>query len=110
MDRSRTLSQRDVFGRRLVHVHPVRMRVVDAEEFEPSLAEFTHQARDLLGRYHVIPDRISRDVLRRERPRDYVVLPRQKSAAFSMRLAAGMLQQLPKNFAATSDGALHSAS
>jgi hypothetical protein len=64
------------------------MRVVDAEEFEPPLAEFTHQAHDLLGRNHVIPNRISRDVLRRERPRDYVVLPRQNPAALSMRLAA----------------------
>jgi len=47
------------------------MRVVDAEEFEPPLAEFPHQAHDLLERNHVIP---SRDVLRRERLRDYVVL------------------------------------
>jgi len=86
------------------------MRVVDAEEFEPPLAEFTHQTHKLLGRNHVIPDRISRDVLRRERLGDQAVLPRQNSAAFPMRLAAGMLQELPVDFAATSDGALHSAS
>ena len=39
--------------------------MVDAEEFEPPLAEFPHQAHDLLGRNFVIPDWISRDVLRR---------------------------------------------
>jgi hypothetical protein len=77
------------------------MRVVDGEEFEPPLAEFPHQAHDLLGRNHVIPGRISRDVLRRERLRDYVVLPRENPATLSMRLAAGMLQELPKHFAAT---------
>jgi len=33
--------------------------------------------------------------------------PAQNSKAFSMRLAAGMLQELPKHFAATSDGQLH---
>jgi hypothetical protein len=49
---------------------PMRMRVVDAEEFEPPLAEFPHQTRDLLGRNLVIPDGISRDVLRWERLRD----------------------------------------
>ena len=107
MDRFRVAGERDVFGRRLVRVQPVRMRVVDAEEFEPTLAEFPHQAHDLLGCDQVIPDRINRDVLRGERPRYYVVLPRQNSTAFSMRLAAGMLQELPKHFAATSDGSLH---
>src|SRR5258708_804548 len=86
------------------------MRVVDAQEFEPTRAEFLHQAHDLLGRIRVIPDRISRDVLRRDRPRDCLVLPRQNSAAFSMRLAAGMLQELPNHFAATSHGSLHSGS
>ena len=48
----------------------------DAEEFEPPLAEFPHHAHDLLGRNLVIPDWISRDVLRRERLRDYPILPR----------------------------------
>ena len=81
--------------------------MVDAKEFEPTLAEFPHQSHDLLGRNHVIPNRISRDVLRRERPRDYVVLPCQNSAAFTMRLAAGMGKELAKHFAATSDGAFH---
>ena len=84
--------------------------MVDAEEFEPTPAEFPHQAHELLERNLVIPDRISRDVLRRKRLRDYVALPRQNSAAFSMRLAAGMLQELPVYFAAASDGSLHSAS
>ena len=86
------------------------MRVVDAEEFKSTFAEFPGQADDLLGFNHIIPDRIRRDVLRGEGSRDYVVLPRQNSAAFSMRLAAGMLQELPKHFAATSDGSLHSGS
>ena len=107
MDRCRIVGQRDVCGRRLVRVHPVRMRVVDAEKFEPALVEFRHQARDLSGGDRVIPDRIRRVVLRRERPRDYVVPPRENSAAFSMRLATGMLQKLPKHFAATADGLLH---
>jgi len=107
MDRFGIAGERDVPGRRLVHVQPVRMRVVDAEEFEPTLVEFPHQAHHLLVPNQVTPDRISRDVLHRERPRDYVVPPRQNSAAFSMRLAAGMLQELPKHFAATSDGLLH---
>jgi len=70
MDRFRMAGESDVFGRRLVHVQPMRMRVVDAEEFEPPFAEFPHQARDLLGRDFVIPDGISREVLRRERLRD----------------------------------------
>src|SRR5258708_35017073 len=86
------------------------MRVLDAQDFELTRANFLHQANDPLGRNHVIPDRISRDVLRRERPRDYLALPRQNSAAFSMRLAAGMLQELPNHFAATSHGSLHSGS
>jgi hypothetical protein len=70
IDRFRIVGKRDVFGRRLVRVQPIRMRVVDAEEFEPPLAEFPHQAHELLGRNFVIPDWISRDVLRRERLRD----------------------------------------
>src|SRR5271168_527966 len=67
---------------------------------------------DLLVIVHhlVIPGWIGRDVLRRERLRDSSVLPRQNSAAFPMRLAAGVLQELPVYFAATSDGALHSGS
>jgi hypothetical protein len=70
MDRFRMAGQRDVFGRRLVGVQPMWVRVVDAEEFEPPLAEFRHQARDLLGGNFVISDWVSRDVLRRERLRD----------------------------------------
>jgi hypothetical protein len=101
------VGQRDVSRRRLVHVQPMWMRVVYAEEFETPFAEFLHQSPDLSGRNYVIPDRINRDVLRRERPRDYAALPRQNSAAFPMRLATGMLQQLPKHFAATLDGSLH---
>jgi hypothetical protein len=107
MDRFRVTGQRDIFGRRLIRVQPMRMRVVDAEEFEPPLAEFPYQAHDLLGRNHVIPDRINRNVLRRERLCDYSVPPRQKSAALAMRLAAGMLQELPEHFATTSDGSVH---
>lgn len=34
MDRFRMVGQRDVFGRWLVRVQPVRMRVVDAKQFE----------------------------------------------------------------------------
>ena len=70
MDRLRIVGQRDVFGRRLVRVQPMRMRVVNAEEFEPPLAEFLHQAHDLRGRNLVIPDWVSRDVLRGKRLRD----------------------------------------
>jgi hypothetical protein len=81
--------------------------MVDAEEFEPPLAEFPHQAHYLPGRNLVVPDRISREVLRRECLRDESVLPRQNSAAFPMRLAARMLQELSVYFAATSDGSLH---
>jgi hypothetical protein len=83
------------------------MRVINAEEFEPPLSEFLHQARDLLGCNFVIPDWIRRNVFRRERLRDESVLPRQNSAAFPMWPAAGMLQELPEYFAATSDGSLH---
>jgi len=101
MNRFSVAGQRDVFGRRLVHVQPVRMRVVDAEEFESPLAQFPHQAHDLPVRNLIIPHRISRNVFRRERPRDYAVLPRQNSTAFSMRLAAGMFKELPVHFAAT---------
>src|SRR5262249_14561696 len=110
IDRSRIVGERDVFGRRLVGVHPVRMRVVDAEECKPSFAEFLHQAHDLFGRDLVIPDRISGDVFRRERLCDYAVPPRQNPAAFSMRLAAGMLEELPKHFAPTLHHSLHSES
>ena len=81
--------------------------MVDTEEFEPTLVEFPNQAHHLLVPNQVIPDRISGDVLRRQRPSDYVVLPRQNSAAFSMRLAAGMLQDLPKYFPATLDSSFH---
>jgi hypothetical protein len=65
MDRFGIACERDVFRRRLVRVQPIRMRVVDSEDFEPPLAEFPHQAHDLLRRNLVIPDRISRNVLGR---------------------------------------------
>gem|GEM_PF-3442347 len=99
--------QFDVFLRRLVRIKPVRMGVVDPEEFEPTLATFRHQTHDLCVRNRVIPDRINRDVLGRKHPRDYVVLARQNTTAFSMRLAAGMLQEVAEYFAATSDGSFH---
>jgi hypothetical protein len=83
------------------------MGVINAEEFESPLAEFLHQARDLLGCNLVISDWINRDVLRRERLRDYPVLPRQDSTTFPMGLVSSMLQELPVYFAATSDGPLH---
>src|SRR5262249_15028723 len=41
---------RDVFRRRLVGIQPIRIRVADSEAFEPLLAEFPHQAHDLLRR------------------------------------------------------------
>src|SRR5262249_53752875 len=101
------VGQRNIFGRGLVYVHPVRMRVIYAKVLEPPLAEFLHQRRELLGCNLVIPDWISRDVLRRERLRDDPTLPRKNSAAFAMRLISGMLQQLPVYFATTSDSPLH---
>ena len=106
MDRLR-VGQRNIFERGLVGVHPMRMRVINAEELEPPLAEFRHEARDLRACNLVVPDRISCDVPRRECLRDDAVLPRQNSAAFSMGLVAGMLQELSVDFAATLDGALH---
>lgn len=72
----RIVGQFDVFLRRLVHVEPVRMGVVDPEEFEPALSTFPQQTHDLRVRNRVIPDRINRDVFGGERPRDYVVLAR----------------------------------
>lgn len=84
--------------------------MVDAEELETPLAELPHQARNLFGRNHVIPHRISRGVLSRECLRDESALPGQNSAAFAMRLAAGLLEELPVHFAATLDGSLHSMS
>ena len=84
------------------------MRVVNAEEFETPLAEFSHQTRDLVWGNHVIPNRVGRDILRRECPRDDAVLTCQNSAAFSMRLPAGVLQELAVYFAATSDRSVHS--
>ena len=80
------------------------MRVVNAEEFETPLAEFSHQTRDLVWGNHVIPNRVGRDILRRECPRDDAVLTSQNSAAFSMRLPAGVLQDLAVYFAAASYG------
>ena len=76
MNRNRIVRQRYVLGRRLVRVEPIRMRVVDAEEFEPPLAEFAHKLHHLLGRNLIVPDRISRAILRGECPRDQFVLPR----------------------------------
>jgi hypothetical protein len=101
------MRQRDVLGRGFVRVQPMRMRVINAEEFESPLAEFLHQAHDFFGCNLVIPDWISRDVLCRERLRDYPIPPRQNSAALQMRMASSMLQQLPIYFAATSDGSFH---
>ena len=98
------VGERDVFRRRLVHVQPIRMRVVGAKESKPALAEFCHYTRDLFGRNFVIADRISGDVLRRERLRYQSVPSRQNSAAFLMRLATGMRQELAVHFAATLDG------
>ncbi len=108
--RFREAGQRDVRGRRFVRLHPIGMRVVDAEEFEPPPAEFSRQTRDFPGCDLVIPDGIRRDVARGERLRDQSVLPRQNSAAFPIRLAAGMLQELAVYFATTSDDPLHSGS
>ena len=81
--------------------------MINADEFEPPLVEFSHQSHDLLGCNLVIPDWINGRVLRRERLRDEPFLPRQNSTAFQMRLGAGMLQELPVYFAATSDGSRH---
>src|SRR6202042_293792 len=92
-----------------VGVHPMRMRVVDAEEFEPPAAKFRRQPREFLWRNFVIPDWIRGGVLCRERLRDNPALPCQNSAAFPMGLAAGVLQQLPVHFAAASHGWLHCA-
>ena len=102
--------QRDVFGRRFVDVEPMRMRVVDAEKFEATFAELLHQAKDLLGLNFVVPDRISRHVLRRESPRDQSSLARKDSAAFAVRLTASMLQELAVDFASTLDGGDHAES
>jgi hypothetical protein len=76
----------------------------------PPLAEFPHHTHDLLGRNFVIPHRISCNVLRRERLRDYAVLPGQNPAVFLMRLASGMFQELPKHFAPTLHHSLHAGS
>ena len=99
--------QRDIFGRWFVRVHPVRMRVVKAEEGETALAAFVSQSRDVPGRDHVVPYRIGGDVPCGERARDHIVLAGQNSAAFPMRLTAGVRQHLPEHFAATLDGANH---
>ena len=99
--------QRDVFGGWLVGVHPMRMRVVEAEEFETALAEFYFQPRDILRRDHVIPDRIGGDIFRGERACDDVVLACEEAAAFAMRLTAGVRQNLSKHFATTLDGGTH---
>jgi len=83
------------------------MRVIDSEEFQSPLTEFPHQTLDFRRRDAIIPDRIGRNVLRRERLRNESILPGQNSAAFPMRLAARMLQELPVYFSTTSDGSLH---
>jgi hypothetical protein len=49
------VTQRGVFGRRLILVQPMRMRVVNAEEFELPVAEFPRHMHDLIGRNFVIP-------------------------------------------------------
>src|SRR5579863_7677232 len=107
MDRVGMAGQRDVFVGWLVRVHPMRMRVVEAEEVETALAEFLFQSRDILRRDHIIPDRIGGDIFRGERARDDVVLARENSAAFAMGVTAGVRQYLPEDFAATLDGANH---
>jgi hypothetical protein len=108
MNRNRIVRQRYVLGRRLVRVQPMRMRVVDAEEFEPPPAEFAHKPHHVLGRNLIVPDRISRSILRGECPRDQFVLPRQNSAALLMRLTTGVLQELRVYFATTSNEWTHS--
>jgi hypothetical protein len=110
IDGFRVVGERDVFGRRLVRVHPVWMRMVDSEEFEATLAELLHEADDLLRRNFVIPGRIDGDVFRREGLRDYAVLARQNSAAFLMRIAPGVFEELPKYFAAALHDRVHSVS
>ena len=107
MDRFGKVGQRDVFGRWFVWVHPVRMRVVDAEKFETAVEELSIQAREVVGCNRIIPDGVGRDVFCGKRARNYVVLACQKSATFPMRLAAGVLQELAEHFAATLDGSRH---
>src|ERR1700749_2909568 len=107
MNRVLVARQRDVLRRWLVHVEPVRMRVVKTKEFEMPLAKLIHQATEVLGCNQIIPDRIGRDVFRRKRSRDYIVLPRQNPATFPVRLKPGMLQDLPKHFPATLDDRVH---
>lgn len=102
------MRQRYVLRRRLVRVQPIRMRVVDAEEFEPPRPEFTQKLQHLLRCNLIVPDGISRAILCGECPRDQFVLPRQNSATLLMRLAAGVLQELRIDFAATSDEWAHS--
>ena len=104
MDRILMAGHRNVFGRWLIHVEPVRMRVIKPEEFETPLPEFVHQARKVFGRNQIISDRVGCDIFRGKRACDHVVLAGQKAAAFLMRLDAGMFQHLPKHFAPSLDG------
>jgi hypothetical protein len=87
------VGERDICGRRFVGLHPVRMGVVDAEEFETPLAEFAHQAHDFPGCDLVIPHGISRHVFRRESLGDHAVLPSEDPTAFPVRLTAGMREE-----------------
>src|SRR5258708_37772156 len=57
-----------------------QMRGVDAAEIETTLAEFPHQAHDLLGRNHAIPDRIGRLSAIRHNPKSVANRLRGKSS------------------------------
>ena len=85
----------------------MRMRVINAEEFEAAPTEFFHQSQEFLVCNLVIPDWINGCVRRRERLSDEPVLPRQNSTTFPMRLAAGVPQELPVYFAAASNDSRH---
>ena len=108
MDSVVVASQRDVFGRWLVEIHPMWMRVVDAEKLEAALAEFDHEAREILRRDQIIPNWVGGDVFCGECTRDDIFLSSQEAAAFMMRLEAGMFQDLPEHFTAASNGWGHS--
>lgn len=74
--------------------------MVDAEEFETALAQLRREAGKVRGRDCIIPHRISGGIIRGKSVSDQTALPCQDSAAFSVRVAAGVRENLPVHLAA----------
>ena len=75
----------------------VRMRMVDAEEFETGSTNLAHQTEELFGRNFVGNRRTICHISSRKRVTDRAVVPREQATAFLIRITSRVVQNLSRN-------------